>query len=268
MNDIDEMKPSQILKQFFEDFEIDECDQIEIQKIRAGLGELDGGKYAPKYNRLIKKWYESLEKGIPDYSVYEEEAYFFDLIVCFLDYSRNYLRTITNPKSFDGTSSLLNYFGKLDVVVDLGCGMGYTTAFLKKIFPKAEIFGTNIKQSPQYNFANLLGKKMGFSVVENVSSLNNSVDLIFASEYFEHFERPMEHLEEVIENSKPKYLFIANSFNTRAIGHFEEYKHGNEIIPQNKISRRFNKHLKDLGYEQIKTKIFNGKPTLWKKRGD
>jgi len=265
MNDIDKMKPAQILNRFFEDFEIGECDQIEIQKIRAGLGELDDGKYAPKYNRLIKEWYSSLEKGIPNYSVYDNEAYFFDLIVCFLEYSRNYIRTITNPKSFDGKTSLLSYFGNLDVVVDLGCGMGYTTAFLKQIFGDAKVFGTNIKQSPQYDFAQSLGQKTGFSVIENVSCINTSADLIFASEYFEHFERPMEHLEWVIEHSKPKYLFIANSFNTRAIGHFEEYKHGDEIIPQNKVSRRFNKHLKGLGYVQIKTKIFNGKPTLWQR---
>ena len=262
MNDIDRMKPSQILDKFFQDFDIGKEDEFEIKHLLRGTYD---GENAPKFTKLLKRWYESLEQGNPDYSVYDDPAYFFDLIVCFLEYSRHYLRTIVNPKSFDGDSSLFNYFEKINTVVDLGCGMGYTTAFIKCIFEDSNIYGTNIKDTLQYPFAESLGQKTGFSLVESVSEINEDIDLIFASEYFEHFERPMEHLNEIIKNGNPKYLFIANSFNTIAIGHFREYKHGDEIILQDKMARRFSRYLIDMGYKKIKTKVWNGKPTLWER---
>ena len=68
-----------------------------------------------------------------------------DLIACFVGYSRSYLRTIENAKSYDGETSLLDYVGSIEIVVDLGCGMGYTSAFLQQILPNAQVYGTNIK---------------------------------------------------------------------------------------------------------------------------
>ena len=35
----------------------------------------------------------------------------------------------------------------------------------------------------------------------------------------------IEHLADIIETLKPKYLILANAFNTKSPGHFIEYKH-------------------------------------------
>jgi len=36
-------------------------------------------------------------------------------------------------------------------------------------------------------------------------------------------------------------------------------------VDQSKISRVFNNKLRELGYNQVKTGLFNNKPTLWKR---
>ena len=93
---------------------------------------------------------------------------------------------------------------------------------------------------------------------------HDQVDMIFASEYFEHFDRPMEHMKHVFDHIKPRYLVLANAFNTWSIGHFRMYFHGDQKIHESKISDVFNNYLKGLGYEKIKTDYFNDRPSVWK----
>ena len=102
-------------------------------------------------------------------------------------------------------------------------------------------------------------------MVEDVAEIPEKGGLVFASEYFEHFLDPIMHVEHIVEHIDPKYFVIANAFNTWSIGHFEIYENHGEPVPQNKISRMFNNKLRELGYSQVKTGLFNNKPTLWKK---
>ena len=268
-----EMKPKDIVKMFVSDY----CEMFNIDKewpLTEALNIIarcNRNKYDESFivetKRIEEEWYESLRNCTPDYSCYDDEYYFIDLIACFVAYSRSYLRTIENAKSYDGETSLLDYVESIEKVVDLGCGMGYTSAFLKQIWPNAQVYGTNIKNTKQYQFCEKVSSEYGFSIVEDTSHIGQGVDFVFASEYLEHFERPLEHLDKVIRDLKPKFLFLANSFNTTSIGHFNQYKHssisGDILIPANFASRTFNNHLSEKGYRQVKTKVWNNKPALW-----
>jgi len=96
--------------------------------------------------------------------------------------------------------------------------------------------------------------------------LESHADLVFASEYFEHWEAPIEHLEEVLSKATPKALVIANAFGSKSVGHFDVYKdRGVEFSPKN-ISRKFNQCLRNHGYTLVQTKFWNGRPTVWIKQ--
>ena len=158
--------------------------------------------------------------------------------------------------------------------VDVGCGFGYTTMALKELFPKAEAYATNFPEGCQWRLATIFSKKYNFSLHPNVKSINKQIDLIWATEYFEHIENPIEHVQEIIDVCNPKYFIIANAFGTHSIGHFDNYKVKNDnmnnydIVPGKNISRLFDKHLKLQGFTKVKTKCWNNRPTYWKKIND
>jgi 2-polyprenyl-3-methyl-5-hydroxy-6-metoxy-1,4-benzoquinol methylase len=221
---------------------------------------------------LENKWYNSLDNGQPDYSVYDEIYYIADTWVCWKKYSRQYLKNIISDKSMATKSSTGFYNLKsikdelqVNSVIDLGCGIGYTTASLKEIF-NCRVIGTNIKESKQYKVCEKIKDKAGFELIEDFSNIGQ-IDLVFASEYFEHFEKPVEHLLDVINNLKPKYIIFANTFNAKSIGHFNEYKHLDNSYTGKEISRLFTKGLKDNNYKKVHTNCFNNRPNLYKYNG-
>jgi trans-aconitate methyltransferase len=162
--------------------------------------------------------------------------------------------------------SIVEYIGNVDNVVDLGCGFGYTTVGMKELFPNSNVYGTNLKDSYQYKMATELGDKHNFKIIENLNLVEKpGTSLYFASEYFEHFERPIEHLEYILKTLNPKYMLIANTFNGKAIGHFNKYKHYDNIFDGKKASKEFNNHLRKAGYKKQDTNCWNNRPSYWKK---
>ena len=158
------------------------------------------------------------------------------------------------------------------VIVDLGCGIGCSTAALKEIFPKATVYGTNIKGTAQYKLAATLAQHYAFQMRDKTSPLK--ADLLFASEYFEHFQNPIRHLEHVIRTYRPNALLIANAFGTRAIGHFEVYDcssaqdyGGGKRVSGKEARKIFKEALLALGYVKQKTKLWNNRPQYWKAVG-
>ena len=200
---------------------------------------------------LEKKWYKSLATGRPDYSVYATEEYLEDLWACWYIYSRKYLRHIR---------------AKLKIrpafVLDLGCGFGYTTAALSQMFPRAKVVGTNLPGTVQMKIAKRSAK--GYTI-EDLSRVQGRPDLVFASEYFEHHERPIEHLRKVLA-LKPRALLVANTFNARSIGHFDEYTVDGQSCTGPATSRRFSQELLAHGFEGIPTGFWNSRPTYWRLR--
>lgn len=213
---------------------------------------------------LEKKWYDSIRKNdCPDYSVYSDPRYICDVWVCWSHYSRNSLKALIAPKSLI-TKSVVDHIGKIKTVVDVGCGFAYTTAGLKEIFPEARVIGTNLEESYQFKVAKDLGRKHGFEIVPDTNNLKD-IDLVFASEYFEHIINPIEHAYEIIRQYRPKFIITANGFNGTAIGHFDFYDHMGKVFDNKTMSRNFNKAMRMMGYKKLETKIWNNRPMVWER---
>ena len=208
-----------------------------------------------KTHELENRWYASLAEGEPDYSVYEEPYYFADIWACWALYSRKYLLEIQRK--------IAPNIKRAEAVLDLGCGFGYTTRALAEIFPDAVVTGTNIENTEQFRVASALGKDYGFQISETYAGTD--ADLLFASEYFEHFLEPLKHLIEILKETKPKYILFANTFSSPAIGHFTEYRHDGRAFTGKQISRMFAQTLKFYGFAPQKTGCWNNKPAYWKR---
>ena len=125
------------------------------------------------------------------------------------------------------------------------------------------MFCTNIKNTKQYQVCEIISNKTGFIISDSIDKIQ-SFDMIFASEYFEHFERPVEHLIYIIETLKPKIILFANTFNAQSIGHFNIYKHNNYQYAGGGISSLFINTLKIYNFNRIKTNCWNNRPNYFR----
>jgi len=228
-----------------------------------------------KVGQLYKKWYDSLKTGTPDYSVYNDPYYVIDLWLCWCEYSRTAVRKMTNSgdnsKNLFG-QNLVDYIGKVDTIVDLGCGYGFTSAYIREEFNATRVVGTNLEGTWQFDSAKKYGETHGFGVVGDISQasyLKYHIDVVFASEYFEHIERPIDHLHDILSYG-PKWVITKNGFNGDAIGHFDEYKIGNEIVSGKLTSRKFNDTMREYGYRSLRKDsgaalYFNSWPNVWER---
>lgn len=226
--------------------------EIAIQTLNYYKGSKKQRTHTSIFQKIELEWYESLLKNNPIYHYYSKPEMVIETWACFYVYSKKYISLIEK----------LNFNkNKYKNIVDLGCGVGFTTSYLKYIFKNSNVYGTNVK-GYQWDIATELGHKNGFKIIESVNELDN-IDIIFASEYFEHFENPIEHLNSILQK-KPKVLFIANAFGSQSFGHFNEYKYNGNTYSNKNIGKIFNNHLKINGYIQVKCGFWNNRPTVWK----
>ena len=265
-NSIFEQRTKEHLKHFIDEWAL----TAEIDKDEAFNLANETIRYFNKRKNSFKTfqyledcWYQSLEKGNPNYAIYDDKYIISDIWACWVIFSRGYLLSIADKRSlFD--HSIVSDIGEIKSIVDLGCGFGYTTAGLKELFPEAKVYGTNFEGGYQWNLAKHFSKKYDFSLVSSIQNLNQQIDLVFASEYFEHIENAISHLNDVLEICKPKALIIANSFGTKSIGHFINHSYDNNSFDGKTTSKLFNDFLKSKGYTRMKTKCWNNRPTYWK----
>lgn len=255
-----EKKPLELRKQFIDDY----ASLFPIDRKKA-IHYIETNE---RFDYLTEKWYECLSKNDLEnaYSVYNDEYYFTDLWNCFVRYSRTYLRRFYKV-SIDDTHSVLSMTKQSKKIIDIGCGIGYTTAALTEMYPDAEVYGLNLKNTKQWTFCEKVSEKYGFNMIDSFDNTYGNFDIAFASEFFEHILDPIDYVHNLIFKINPKYLIISNAFNTHSIGHFNEYNVACEgrVIHAADISKKFNKTLTNYGYRKIKTTLFNGKPNVWVK---
>lgn len=215
--------------------------------------------------QLERRWYESLERGEPDYDVYDGVEYVAETYYCWSKYSRQYVRSLAASGVMPDGRSVVESVPAC-TVVDLGCGIGYSTAALSLLWPDARVVGTNVEDAMQLGVVRQLGREYGFEVATGDLSEIGGADVVFASEYFEHFYEPIAHLRDVLAKLRPHTLITANAFTTRSTGHFLEYSIDGEVVPGRAASRRFNAAVAAAGYEKIPLKVWNARPTLWRRR--
>jgi hypothetical protein len=213
---------------------------------------------------LERLWYNALALGTPDYSIYDMDAYLGEVWACWSLYARSYLRVLRSTTIINGHSFFTD-LGQVRGIADLGCGCAYTTAALTELFPESVVIGTNLEQTKQMHIGRLMGEKYYFNIVGNIKLIQHPIDLVFATDYFEHFPKPVDHLKDVLNTLHPKALLLANTFNAKAIGHFDIYEIDSKIYEGKETSKLFNTILKSNGFKQVKTNFWNNRPTYWKK---
>jgi hypothetical protein len=279
--DILKIRTDVLLKEFLQicldikpDIDTIKIKEIALQTIKYLIGNKEKRAVLGINQEVENLWYKSIESGIPDLDVYDHPYYLAEVFACWVVYSRKYLLTINSDKSLASCDSHLNYFnlksitqdiGDIRIVVDLGCGLGYTTLALKQLFPTADVYGTNIPATIQYEFASKIANGSLFHILPEINQSFGVADLVFASEYFEHFEKPIDHLKDILGHLNPKYLLIANSFGTKGVGHYNTYLHNGYAINSKKMSKVFNNILRDSGYIKQYTRCWNDRPNYWKK---
>jgi SAM-dependent methyltransferase len=229
----------------------------------------ESGEVPELIKQIQSDWYNSLATK-PDYSVYDNIFYLADCFACWKIYSRKYLMSIASNKSlahkdshnnWTNFRSIVEKIGDAKTVVDIGCGIGYSTLALREIFPNTNVYGTNLKGTKQWS----LCERLGIDLRENIDEIGKT-DVVVAFEYFEHFSDPVAHLNYIVESAAPEYFIIANSFGTVSIGHFIQQEYNGQLVDSKGFGRLFNKELRRLGYEKIETTIFNDKPSFWKRK--
>jgi 2-polyprenyl-3-methyl-5-hydroxy-6-metoxy-1,4-benzoquinol methylase len=241
---------------------IDELRYVAINSIKHLKGTRYDRDYSVKTRALELHWYNSLRTGTPDYNVYANDLYLAELWSCWIVYSRKYLTEIQKPNSLP-PYGVKHHIGRVNTVVDLGCGIGYTTAALTEMFPNAKVIGTNILDTIQTRIAQRVGNQYAFEILPDAAAINEPVDLVFASEYFEHIYDPISHLREVIKYLQPRRMLIANTFTRDSIGHFNSYLVNGELLDGRATSRAFGAELRANGYKKIQTKLWNNRPAYY-----
>ena len=220
-----------------------------------GISLVDDGVVLQKLERA---WYASVQAGTPDFTGYDNPHYLMELWGCWIIYSRKYLMAVR-----DKMSPVLT---NIKSVMDLGCGFGYSTAALKEIFPRAKVVGTNFKGGTQWAMASLYARDRDFSLVGSTDDVDGYLDLVFASEYFEHIPDPVDHLEHIIVTRHPRFFVVANSFGAMAYGHFPEYQVGGKNIGREHVGRQFSKMMQEYAYEHVKMGLWNNRPALYRRK--
>ena len=217
----------------------------------------------PEYARLQQRWYDSLAKSEPDFSVYNDIAILPDIWTCWALYSRMYLKSFIT-RECEG-QKMIHTFGKVMNILDIGNGIGYSSAALTHLFPFANVFGYNIKDPMQWKICEQVAEDHDFFMVSDLDEVPE-VDLLFASEYFEHYDSPIDHLKEVLMKVNPRNIIVANSFGTHSVGHFTQYAYKNGVLSGRETTKTFNIFLKDFGYKKMKTTCWNDRPSFWQRK--
>jgi len=201
---------------------------------------------------IDNNWYLTGEK---DFSVYSDNRYLQIAYLCFKHYSRGFmLKAVPVIEEIEPKN-----------ILDVGAGIGATTAMLAKRFENSVVYYQNLP-GEQFNFAKYLLES--FNNINYILSVEEAIqaDLIIGVELFEHIKQPISLLIRLL-SLQPKALIISNSFGAKAYGHFSSFiVDGVEVSPT-KISKCFNNTLRDAGYKiDIRSKSFwNSRPTIWVK---
>jgi len=260
------------------------CEQFDLekQKVIEDLIELEIFEFSNsetrdtvvrgKLNQRLTDWYDSLKVGKPDMTIYEGHYSLLACWLCWVRLSRTYVKRIYGVKNREKsymkklTEVKPTIFDNVKVLVDFGCGIGFSTIALAEILSTTKAYGTNVKDSWQIQFAKNFNKKKDVKFISSMRTLPDKVDLAFCSEYFEHFEEPVRHLQEIIDRCSPRIFVIANGFPSVAMGHFEYFIADKERVHCGRMARIFNKALANRGYERKNLGFWNNRPNVWEKK--
>jgi 2-polyprenyl-3-methyl-5-hydroxy-6-metoxy-1,4-benzoquinol methylase len=205
-------------------------------------------------------WYDNYK----DFSRYSTWHYLYAGLNCFDNYSKH------------SAFYAHQYLGDKQIksIVDVGAGIGLSTMLLAELFPKAKVYYNNISPSLQHSFfeshkfyrtnCSGLSENDPAFITEEQMVQHGPFDMLFASEYFEHFEQPMLQTKFLFDNVGFKYLVVNNSFNVKAYGHFNEYECSGKLTPK-QMSKLWLGYAR-CDYKEMEVKCWNGRPKIFEKK--
>jgi SAM-dependent methyltransferase len=96
-------------------------------------------------------------------------------------------------------------------VMDLGCGEGNSVDFFRSKIPDVQWVGLDIEQSPESVSRTRSDAEFCFFDGVHVPFNDNSFDLIFCNQAFEHVRYPEKLLKEVFRVLKPEGFFVGSA---------------------------------------------------------
>jgi SAM-dependent methyltransferase len=220
--------------------------------------EFDNDEEVIHSSKYIKQWYDSIKESgsAADYSLYDDKYYIGAGWLSYKKWSSKHVKVLAdNKKLFEG----------LNIIIDFGCGIGYSTLDLCIAFPEQKIIGTNLKGIQLEICKEICKDRINVEfVTDNKFAELPVCDLAFCSEYFEHFYEPIAHLREILLTTNPKYVAVANAFRPLAVGHFNKYLISGKIRDCEATKVMFNNVLAE-NYAPVTHDGFNNRPNIWKK---
>jgi hypothetical protein len=198
-------------------------------------------------------WYDHYK----DFSRYTSWHYLYAGLNCFDSFSKP---CATYAKQYLGDR-------KIKTIVDVGAGIGLSTMLLADLFPSARVYYNNIVPSLQADFFEAhkhYCSNPPQAVTEKDLLGHGPFDMLFASEYFEHFEEPMKQTHFLLDQVGFKYLIVNNSFNVKAYGHFNEYEGDDSLTPR-EMSKLWLRNAR-CEYKELTVKCWNGRPKIFEKK--
>jgi len=123
---------------------------------------------------------------------------------------------------------------KTETICDVGCALGEGTNLIQKAFPKQKVEGSDFS-SVAVADAQKRYPKLKFSV-QDITNLSNKYDVIIASNIIEHFQNPLNVIDQVLNNTK-KILIIMLPFqedkNNLGKEHFQSFDFENFSLRKN-----------------------------------
>lgn len=102
-------------------------------------------------------------------------------------------------------------------ILDLGCGIGSSFEPFQSLLPKATWSGVDIESSPEVNARKISGKQFFTYNGTDLPFDDNSFDLIYSHQVFEHIRYPEKVLSEIKRVLRPNGKFIGQT------SHLEPY---------------------------------------------
>lgn len=202
-------------------------------------------------------WYDNYK----DFSRYASWHYLYAGLNCFDRFSKP---CAIYAKQYLGDR-------EIKTIVDVGAGIGLSTMFLADLFPSAKVYYNNITPSLQADFFEahkrytIASTFIPQAMTEKEMLQHGPFDMLFASEYFEHFEDPQQQTNFLLDQVGFKYLVINNSFNVKAYGHFKEFKCVGETLAPKQMSKMWLRTVRSW-YNELDVKCWNGRPKIFEKK--
>jgi hypothetical protein len=186
----------------------------------------------------------------------EDDYYVAKLWHQFSRKSRADLQHIATGSYGKKPTPLTDQIPHLKCIVDLGCGVGYTPTIFKELFPNASVYGTNTKGAKQYAWCQKMAYENRWELVPDASVIPQKADMVFASNYFQNTEKPVEHLIEIMAKLRPWICVIANAFSG-------DYVHNLKAVSAVEISTMFNNQMAGMGFKKQKHKCASSRAEIW-----